>query len=456
MKKPTFLNYLWTLLVAVLLVTFNVYSYADDDNDDDDKSEREKKEKVFLFQGGGQLWISDGSADGTMLIDIFPGKPSFPHGFTRFKGEIYFQAGTEKGYELWKSDGTPAGTIMVKDINPGPGSSFTSHYVEFAEYRGELYFQANDGVHGFELWKTDGTEAGTVMVEDIHTLSPAGSSGPGRFRVMNDVLYFHAYHGLGGYKLRKFDGTLPSRLVNNNDLGSVAGAPDALPAPFPMLNGELYMSARDMLSPQYALWKSDGTFAGSVMVKNLPPVGIKSLNNAIFFSANDGVNGSELWKTDGTTEGTVMVKDIYPGAGSSIVRMPTPVPKKNLLYFQAMDPVYGYELWKSDGTEAGTSMVKDINVEIPGGHPTQYHINHLTVLKDRLYFVTRDPINGPEQRLWKTDGSAKGTVLLGDFRFVDKLTVFKKKLYFTATRGSESGLWRTNGTPENTVLVKNF
>lgn len=448
-------KYLRTLLAVALIFSIPAYSYADDDEKSEE--EHEKTEKIFLFQGSdGELWASDGSTKGTMMIDINPGRPSFPYGFFRFKGEFYFQASTELGVELWKSDGTLEGTKLVKDIQPGPYSSLMSRFLVFGVYKDELYFSADDGVHGFELWKTDGTEAGTVMVEDIHTLSPKGSSHPGSFTVMNDVLYFSAYHGLGGYKLRKFDGTLPSRLVNNNDLGTVAGAPDGLPSPFTVLNGELYLSARDTFSTQYSLWKTDGTFEGSVIVKNLAPIGIKRVNNTIYFSANDGVHGSELWKTDGTTVGTVLVKDIYPGSGSSIVRMPTPVPEKDLLYFQAADPVNGYELWKSDGTETGTTLVKDINVEIPNGHPTQYYFHNLTVIKGHLYFASMDPLYGPSQRLWKTDGSDEGTVLLSEFEFPDNFTVFKKKLYFIARRGSESGLWKTNGTPEGTVLVKSF
>lgn len=451
MKPTVRFNSFWTFLFTVLFAVFNADAYADQ------KSAREKakKENLFMFQGpGAEPWVTDGSAEGTRMIDVYPAGTSFAYGFTRFKGEFYFHANNGvNGFELWKSDGTPAGTKLVKDINPGAGSAFHYRFAEFVAYRDALYFQANDGVHGFELWKTDGTEAGTTLVEDIHTLSPAGNSSPGRFTVLKDVLYFSAYHGLGGHKLRKFDGTVPSRLVNNNDMFGVSTAPDSISKPFAIFKGELYLSARDTSGPQYALWKTNGTFEGSVMVKNVIPGEIQKLNNNLFFSAYDDGNGTELWKTDGTSAGTVLVKDIYPGVASSQPRMLTPLPEKNLLYMQAYDPVYGFELWKSSGSEADTVLVKDISVE-NGGRFSDYLFSQFHTYKGDLYFVSKDNIN--RERFWKTDGTADGTVLLPDFYDLSNFTVLKKKLYFTASRGSEHGLWKTDGSLQGTVLVKSF
>src|SRR5690606_12111824 len=79
---------------------------------------------------------------------------------SEFKGEVYFTASTELGEELWKTDGTEGGTILVKDINPGFGSSSPLYFIEF---NGHLYFNANDGVSGYEIWRTDGTEGGTEL-----------------------------------------------------------------------------------------------------------------------------------------------------------------------------------------------------------------------------------------------------------------------------------------------------
>src|SRR5262245_22543749 len=96
--------------------------------------------------------------------------------FVRIGATTFFWAydGGVTGFALWKSDGTEAGTVRVKDIRPYPGSSSPELFVDV---NGTLFFAADDGVTGMELWKSDGTEAGTVRVKDIRPGS--GSSFPG-------------------------------------------------------------------------------------------------------------------------------------------------------------------------------------------------------------------------------------------------------------------------------------
>ena len=112
------------------------------------------------------------------------------------------------------------------------------------------------------------------------------------------------------------------------------------------------------------LWRSNGTLAGTRMVKDINPgsglgtgAGSTAVGGTLYFSATDGVHGGELWRTDGTRAGTRMVKDIDPGSGSGASEM-TDV--GGTLYFIADDGLHGAELWTSDGTEAGTTMVKEI------------------------------------------------------------------------------------------------
>ena len=100
--------------------------------------------------------------------------------------------------ELWKTDGTAGGTVLVKDINPGAAGSNIKNLVNV---NGTLYFSANDGTHGNELWKSDGTAAGTVLVEDINQRSV--DSNPANFTVLGNSLLFTADDGFHGTELWK-------------------------------------------------------------------------------------------------------------------------------------------------------------------------------------------------------------------------------------------------------------
>ena len=97
-----------------------------------------------------------------------------PYGFTVFNDALYFNGNDGvNGTELWKTDGTPEGTIMVRDINPT--NDTYSRPGNYTVFNNTLYFQADDGVNGAELWKTNGTEASTVLVKDINTAPGVGS-----------------------------------------------------------------------------------------------------------------------------------------------------------------------------------------------------------------------------------------------------------------------------------------
>ena len=126
-----------------------------------------------------------------MIKDIQPGvNESFPSFLTAVGNTLYFEADDGvNGSELWKSDGTAAGTVLVKDISPGARSSSPASLTAVGN---TLYFKANDGLNGVELWKSDGTAAGTVLVKDI---SPgAGSSGVGFLTAVGNTLYLSLIH----------------------------------------------------------------------------------------------------------------------------------------------------------------------------------------------------------------------------------------------------------------------
>ena len=113
------------------------------------------------------------------------------HGRCQFVGdELFFASPTANhGIELWKSDGTAEGTVMVRDIRLGDGNSGPA---DLTEVGGVLYFRANDGTNGTELWKSDGTPEGTVLVKDI---TPGGiGSNPTNLTASNGLLFFNAVH----------------------------------------------------------------------------------------------------------------------------------------------------------------------------------------------------------------------------------------------------------------------
>jgi ELWxxDGT repeat protein len=138
---------------------------------------------LILFQAadgahGVELWKTDGTAEGTVLIkDINPGlkingKPrdSNPHGFVTVGGRALFIAGQRgRGYELWRTNGTASGTVIVRDIRPGSIGAILHGYGTLSRLPGVgVVFFADDGVHGGEPWRSNGWRNGTSLIEDIN------------------------------------------------------------------------------------------------------------------------------------------------------------------------------------------------------------------------------------------------------------------------------------------------
>ncbi|MBI3461826.1 MAG: hypothetical protein HY000_02030 [Planctomycetes bacterium] len=123
-----------------------------------------------------------------------------------------------------------------------------------------------------------------------------------------------------------------------------------------------------------------------------------------FFFAEEVATGRELWKTDGTPAGTSLVKDIWPGPDGAVdfIEATEVAALGDEIFFQARTSIIDNELWKSDGTVEGTVRVKDIREGTSGSNP-----QWLTPMGDKLFFVASTPAGGTE--LWKTDGTEAGT-----------------------------------------------
>ncbi len=232
------------------------------------------------------------------------------------------------------------------------------------------------------------------------------------------------------------------------------------PQDFIEFDGRLVYTA---YHPDYGreLWSSDGTEAGTQLIKDIEPGSFSSfaselvvVGDWLYFIAGDGTHGDELWRTDGTAEGTTMVLDIRPGTSSSFGFNSELVNVAGTLFFTANNGSTGTALWKSDGTTLGTVLVKDLNPSTS----TSNTATDLTAVGSTLYFLGNDGTTGFE--LWKSDGTPEGTVLVKDIRpgssssSADYLTSFQDALYFIASdNGTADALWRSNGTAEGTVPV---
>ena len=208
---------------------------------------------------GNELWVSDGTADGTQLVkDINPDNSNYgdaPDGFTEFDDQLFFTADDGvNGNELWVSDGTTDGTQLVRDINPDNSNSGYYRYAPYSltEFDGQLFFTANDGVNGRELWVSDGTADGTQLVKDINPDNSIYSYAPDNLIVAGDLLFFTANDS--------FDGS--------------------------------------------ELWFSDGTTGGTQLFQDINPgsdgsnpsdFDLTVVGDQLFFTANDGTTGPEPW-----------------------------------------------------------------------------------------------------------------------------------------------------------------
>ncbi len=370
-------------------------------------------------------------------------------------GGVAFFTGTaiNEGTELWRSDGTAAGTFLVRDILAGTGGSGIASLTNF---NGTLFFAANNGTNGQELWKSDGTNAGTVLVKDVST--GTASSTPANFTVIGATLYFTATDPTNGIELWKSDGTTAGTVLVTN---IAAGTTNSSPANLRNVNGTLFFTANDAVNG-VELWKSDGTAAGTVLVKdivagavNSSPANLNALGSTLIFTVNDTVNGTELWASDGTLAGTALLKDINAGSASSTPN--TFVSMGGALYFAATTAAEGSEFWKTDGTAGGTLVVKNI---APG--TTSSAPSNLTVLGSTIYFSAIDSTNGREP--WKSDGTLAGTVLVRDIapgNLSSTPTLFTQvgaSVFFTAVGDGlvNRELWKTDGTAIGTVLVKDI
>ncbi len=408
---------------------------------------------------GIELWKSDGTAAGTaMLKDITAGpQSSSPMNFAVAGNNVFFTVTNPDTYiSLWKTDGSTAGTVRLKD------SVAASRLKHFTAVGSTLYFLGYDeNKDEGNLWKSDGTAAGTISADKAGTSTIVW----GRSQLMkqgNNVIYT-----FGSGPMKKYDGSSSSSLSSAalplNPMGRSNHWAD--------VNGTLYFAGQNISNSQAGLWKTDGTTAGTVPVKEgLTSLNYLNANGTLYFAGDDNsAEGMELWKSDGSEAGTVRLSDFNTNrlsvSGDGIIDLTTDYTmvyqggKVILGGFNGISSLVGTNslLAASDGTVAGTGFVAPADASNYGSYPAARK-----VWNDQLYFSAFAPATGSE--LWKTDGTPGGTVMLSDLNpgtassYIQAFTPYNGSLYFltsdTANGLLRDALWKTDGTAAGTIKVK--
>ena len=484
---------------------------------------------TIMFTAWGEngetvVWSTDGTGAGTRPVTEFPA-PGKVRGSAVLGGTLLFSAPSPAtGTELWRSDGTDVGTAELVDLLAGPGSSNPSSFAVLGAaayffaagslWRSDatasgtsvvaavsghsltragnlLYFFVRAGTDGsLDLWRSDGSGAGTVLLvggfpDSSHLLVSPRAAGT--------LLFFRGYDEAHGWEPWRSDGTLEgTRLARDVEPGAGSSSPEIYDA----LGGSVLFSA-DTQAHGRELWRSDGSEAGTVLVKDVAagaassyPFAGMTAGSVFHFVADDGAHGYEPWRSDGTSVGTFLVKDVNPG-GAGAMEVAYRAALGKTLLFKADDGTHGDELWRTDGTAPGTALVANIESDWSGqaGIWWAADVNGTLVLEvgagtSSALWRSRDATTAPyfplpgytagrdnvpvatagkvffrqgdaaRQSLWRTDATAEGTFSLGEFGAIEGMAAASDGVYFVSTRaGSGWQLFRSDGTRSGTRPV---
>jgi ELWxxDGT repeat protein len=357
--------------------------------------------------GGDGLWQTDGTTAGTKLVKKM--NLNLKEIYNRpvvFKNKLYFIAATiETGFEIWASDGTDAGTVLVKDIYNDPQSNDKNGAFHLHSTLNSLFFVGRIGDRTFKLWKSDGTSQGTVAISTFNLDISYDNFAYYQFSdyqfrgfEFKNKFYFFSRGSNSSVALYESDGTeLGTKYVHGVD-GSVLFEKSQF----------AYLVTDSLIFYNNAsgfgdLAATNGTPTGNRVVKQITKeTGISAratffarAGNSVLFSASYKNIGQELWKTNGTEAGTVLLKNINLKSEGSFAGYFTKV--GNNVLFLAYDENDGFEAWKTDGTTSGTQRITSTYPGISSYFETNPPIKFLE-RDNKLFFTLYDTLNGREIR----------------------------------------------------------
>ncbi len=363
------------------------------------------------FPNYGEIWCSDGTQTGTIALERF--QPTRPNTtpvveLSAMGAYVYYSViDNSNNALLKKTDGTPGGTSLVYNFS---AYAAVPQVVFLTPVNGILYFIVYDagGTGVDQLWRSDGTTAGTFMVFDFGLNQYVASY----LMVAGNNMYVMIVTPGTGNVLWKSDGTaagtVPVKTIGTSGNNNYP--------PFAAMGSTLFFAGLDGNGKE--LWKTDGTSGGTLLVAdinagaaNSNPAGLTVLNNNLYFAAA-GANGNELWKFDGSN--ATEVKDIFPGGNSNPFGLAV---SNGTILFRAAADASGTELWITDGSTANTKLVKDINPSgasapslITSGNPVYFSANNGVNGAEIYKYDNADGINGL-RKLYVNDNSTVGDII---------------------------------------------